>query len=137
MFVHYFTFGDPDNSEESSSTRNWQVNGERGFLWFGVYGKTRRRDQTKLKKELKEQKYAQAQKDIQLLETQIIQKKALERADDELMTSKGIYDMEYMGNLEEEIRQLEEKYAQAQKELQENAATSKSTTEKIVSIVDA
>ena len=77
-----------------------------------------------LKKDLKEQKYAQAQKDIQLLETQIIQKKALERADDELMTSKGIYDMEYMGNLSEEIKKLEEKYAQAQKYVQENAATS-------------
>ena len=86
-----------------------------------------------LKKDLKEQKYAQAQKDIQLLETQIIQKKALERADDELMTSKGIYDMEYMGNLFEEIKKLEEKYAQAQKYVQENAATSSSsvsTTEK-------
>ena len=108
MFVHYFTFGDPDNSEESSSTRNWQVNGERGFLWFGVYGKTRRRDQTVKKG---------TQKDLQLFETQINQKKALERADDELMTSKGIYDLE------------------AQKDLQENAA--RSTSEKIVSIVDA
>ena len=37
---------DPDNSEESSSTRNSKVNDERAFLWFGVYGKTRRRDQT-------------------------------------------------------------------------------------------
>ena len=88
-----------------------------------------------LKKELKEEKYAQAQKDLQLLETQIIQKKALERATDELMTSEGVYDLEYMGKLDEEIEQLEEKYAQAQKDLQENAATSSSsvsTTEKIV-----
>ena len=88
-----------------------------------------------LKKDLKEEKYAQAQKDLQLLETQIIQKKALERATDELMTSEGVYDLEYMGKLDEEIEQLEEKYAQAQKDLQENAATSSSsvsTTEKIV-----
>ena len=88
-----------------------------------------------LKKELKEEKYVQAQKDLQLLETQIIQKKALERATDELMTTEGVYDLEYMGNLWEEIEQLEEKYAQAQKDLQENAATSSfsmSTTEKIV-----
>jgi hypothetical protein len=52
------------------------------------------------------------------------------------MTTEGVYDLEYMGSLWEEIEQLEEKYAQAQKDLQENAATSSfsmSTTEKIVS----
>ena len=70
----------------------------------------------KLEEEIKQLKKG-TQKDLQLLETQINQKKALERADDELMTIKGIYDLE------------------AQKDLQENAA--RSTTEKIVSIVDA
>ncbi len=96
-----------------------------------------------LKKELKEEKYAQAQKDIQLLETQIIQKKALSEAlcvvyldEDVTVVDLGVD----TGNLWEEIEQLEKKYAQAQKDLQDNATTSSSSVlmaEKIVSIVDA
>jgi septal ring factor EnvC (AmiA/AmiB activator) len=79
-----------------------------------------------LKKELKEEKYAQAQKDIQLLETQIIQKKALSEALCVVYSSEDITVVDLgvdTGNLSEEIEQLEKKYAQAQKDLQDNAAT--------------
>ncbi len=116
---------DPDKSEESYSTRNSQVNGERGFLWF--YMEKLDEEIKQLKKELKDEKYAQAQKDIQLLETQIIQKKALSEALSVVYSSEDITVVDLgvdTGNLDEEIEQLEKKYAQAQKDLQDNAATS-------------
>jgi HPt (histidine-containing phosphotransfer) domain-containing protein len=96
-----------------------------------------------LKKELKEEKYAQAQKDIQLLESQIIQKKAINEALSVVDLGEGVTVEDLgvdTGNLWEEIEQLEKKYAQAQKYLQDNAATSSSSVlmaEKIVSIDDA
>ena len=107
-----------------------------GFYDF-MYMDKLKEEIKQLIKELKEEKYEQAKRELQLLETQIIQMKTHTDNERESMRIKGTYDFEYMGDLFEEIEKLKEKYAQAQKDLQENTPISSSSVSPTESIIDA